>query len=291
MVGLVLLLLACDADEDLTPAPEAFRGQADLTLEGSHAGPESISLGWVGWSHFLEDDLSLVAASDDEGVWDLVLAIEGTLVEGEHTPEKVYLRKGEQLFRDGEATCTAALTGEGTTESPYAAALSCEGLVTEEGSPSHEDRPFALVDGAISGGTVTVQDYRANRFTMDGWFGGLQLVSGPLEGERVEFRDPDRALVVPWREDGSWVLFEDGEDDSLDDVLFRVAPGEGSWTLERQARWGADPTTAVELAVIADVEVTVGVQGREEDLTGTELTLPLWAGLHEGEDRLVVVVK
>ena len=291
MVGLLLVMLGCDADEDLTPTPEAFRGQADFTLDGSHAGSESISLGWVGWSHFLEDDFSVVAASDDEGVWDLVFAFEGALVQGEHTPDKVYLRKGEQLFLDAEATCTAALTGEGTTEAPFAAVLSCDDLVTEAGSPSHEDRPFSLVDGVISGGTVTNQDYRANRFTMDGWFGGLQLVSGPLEGDLVEFRDLDRAVVVPWREDGSWVLFEDGEDDSLDDAFFRVSPGDGSWTVERQARWGADPSTAVELAVIADVEVTVGVQGREDDQTGTELTLPLWEALHEGEDRLVVVVK
>ncbi len=280
------LLLACTGSEDLSPPEEPFRGNALLSLEGSHAGTDEVSLDWVGWSRFLEDDVLTVTASDDAGVWDLVVVLDGEGEAGEQTPLKVFLKKGTQVFLDAGATCTADLVGD----SPWELDLECLDLATEEGSPNHEDRLFTLT-ASLSGETFTQDEYRANRFTIEGWFAGPQLFDSPHVEEPIDFRDSERAVVLPWRDDATWVLWEDGEDDSLDDVLLRFSPAEGEWLVERWVRWGLDPLIGAQLDVVAETEITMGVQGREDDVTGSAFSLTLWESLQEGDNSLVVVVK
>ncbi len=286
------VLLACTGAEDL-PAPlEPFRGEARLVVEGSHAGADDLTLVWVGWSRFLEDEDLTLVASDDAGIWDLMVRFDGATAGDGQTPLQVFLKKGTQLFQDEDGTCRVDLSGEGGGEDPWAAILSCTDLTTEAGSPNHEDRPFSL-DATITGETFTQDDYRANRFTVDGWYAGPQILNSPFaEDGVVDFRDPDRAVVVPWRDDATWVLFEDGEDSSFDDVLLRIAPAEGEWLIEQWSRWGLDTATGAGLDVVSDEPLTMGVQGRDADLSGTAFTLTLWDSLQEAsEDSVVVVVK
>ena len=289
---LALLWLACSGADDLTPPSEPFRGEAVLGLEGSHAGADDVVLGWVGWSRFREEARLTVVASDDAGVWDLIVVFEDDAAAGEHVPRHVFLKKGTQLFRDGDASCAATLSGSGAAGAPWGLSLSCTDLLTEPGSPNHEDRPFQLT-ATVSGETYTQDDTRAARFVAEGWFAGPQLVDSPAVAEGVvDFREPDLALVLPWRSGGSWLLFEDGSDESLDDVLLRVSPDENAWVITRWTRWGLDPTVGAALAVLADQDITMGVQGRDADQTGTAFSLPLWDSLQDDpDDELVVVVK
>ncbi|GEM_PF-3397645 len=288
----LLAALACSGAEDLPPPVEPFRGEALLTVDGSHAGADDVSLGWVGWSRFLEEDDLAVVASDDAGVWDLIVQFDGASPGDAQVPRRVFLKKGTQLFRDDAGACVADLAGAGTSDEPWEAAVSCTDLVTEVGSPNHEDRPFSL-EATLTGETFTQDDYRANRFTAEGWFAGPQLASSPHTPDGVvDFRELDRALVLPWRDAASWVLYEDGEDDSFDDVLLRVAPAEGEWLIAQWSRWGLDPLVGAQLDVVADTDLTMGVQGRDADVTGSAFTLSLWDSLQDAsEDSVVVVVK
>ena len=287
-----LVVLACTGAEDLPTPAEPFRGEARLLVEGSHAGADELTLAWVGWSRFLEDEDLTVVASDDAGVWDLILRFEGATAGEGQTPQQVFLKKGTQLFRDDDGTCEVDLTGSGESDDPWGATVRCTDLTTEEGSPNHEDRPFSL-EATLSGETFTQDDYRANRFTAEGWYAGPQILNSLFTDDGVvDFRDPDRAVVVPWRDAATWVLFEDGEDTSLDDVLLRIAPAEGEWLVEQWSRWGLDAGTGAGLDVVSDEAITMGVQGREADVTGTAFTLTLWDSLQEAsEDSVVVVVK
>ncbi len=285
MVWLWLALACSGGPSDEPPPAEPFRGEADLTIDGSHAGAEDVHLGWVGWSRFLEsEDLTLVA-SDDQGVWELIVVFDGAEAGEGLVPQDLFLKRGTQLFRDDAATCTADLSGTGGDEDPWSSTLSCTELATEEGSPNHEDRPFSLT-ATVTGETYTQDDYAANRFTADGWFAGPQVVAP--EGAVVDFRD---AAVLPWRDSATWVLFEADGDTSGDDVLLRVSPQDNEWLVQRWVRWGLDETTGAQLDVVAEAELTMGVSGRDADVTGTEFSLTLWESLQEGDDELTVVVK
>jgi hypothetical protein len=288
----LMTLLACTGAHDLPPPVEPFRGDATLLVDGSHAGADDVTLSWVGWTRFLEEDHLAVVTSDDAGVWDLIVLFDGATAGDAQTPRQVFLKKGTQLFRDDEGTCVADLSGSGAADDPWAAILSCTDLVTEAGSPNHEDRSFSL-EATIAGETFTQDDYRANRFTVEGWFAGPQLSGSPHATDGVVgFRDLDQAVVLPWRDEATWVLFDDGEDAGFDDVLLRIAPAEGEWLVAQWIRWGLDPAVGVALEVVADEDITMGVQGRDADQTGTDFTLPVWESLQEAsEDSVVVVVK
>jgi hypothetical protein len=286
---MLALLLACTGADDLPPPEEPFRGEAQITVEGSHAGPEDVTLAWVGWSRFREDAALTLVASDDAGLWDLVVVFQDDVQAGTVVPQKVFFKRGTQLFLDAGASCSAELTGSGGADAPWAMALSCTDLVTEEGSPNHEDALFSLV-ATVAGETFTQDDYRANRFTTEGWFAGPQLVNSPFSTEAIDFRDIDLAVVLPWRDGATWVLWDDGQDSHLDDVLLRISPGDGEWLIERWVRWGMDPATGAALDVIAETEITMGVQGRDQDTTGSEFSFTVWDSLQDGEDDSVVVV-
>lgn len=284
---LLLLALACTKGEEELEDP--FRGNVAFTVEGGAAVSELVELEWLGWSEIAGDGFAVLTAADDNFVWELMLTLEGVDGPGTYTPTKMRYRKGLQALIDAEASCAVTLQAASAGPAPWQGSFSCEGLHTESGLEAGDEAPWSIVDGAFSGGAYTTPTARDERLAGPGYAYDVEL---SRDGATVDQNDPARALVIPWRGEGTGVVVEDGADDSLDDLTLRLEPDGTSLGVRRWAREQLSAGVAIDLRFLAeDPGISVAVDGGAQSGEGTDFLLRLWDDAREGDDLLVLNIR
>lgn len=285
----MLLLIALACTKGQPNAEDPFRGVATFTVEGGAAVSEPVALEWLGWSEVDGDGYAVLTMADDNFVYELMFVLEGVEGPGDYTPTRLRYRKGQQALIDVEATCTVSLVAASSGPAPYEGSFSCEGLHTEEGWAAGDEAPWSLSSGAFSGGAYTTLATRAARLSTAGLTFSVELSRA---GVTVDQDDAARAMVVPWRGEETWVVFEDGEDDSLDDLTLRVLPDGTTVDLRRWTRQDLAENTAIDLHILADEPgVNASIEGGTQSGEGTDFRLRLWDDAREGEDQLRVAIR
>jgi hypothetical protein len=286
---MLLLALACTGPADTTPTQE-FVGSASWVVQRGELSDEPVTMASVGVSSFEGDGYFVVSTASEDGVFELILVLEGEPAEGPATLRHLSYRKGKQhLMLTEDGACTIELAEDGVASQPWTVELSCEGLLPEEELEDPEALAWSLVEGHIEGGTLSELPARGELLSAQGYAWAIELTRQDGGGQRWGLRDSDQLVLIPWRGDSWWILAEDGVDPSTLDARFEVLAEAGSILAERVARAGAADDTDVELALLGEGELTASLDGL--DHTGTELTLTLWYGLQEGEDAREVVLR
>lgn len=284
---LFLLALACTKYQP--NAEDPFGGVATFTVQGGAALSELVALEWLGWSEVQGDDFAVLTMADDDFVYELMFVLEGVEGPGNYTPTRTRYRKGQQALIDVEATCTVCLVAASSGPAPYEGSFTCEGLHTEEGWAAGDEAPWSFVSGAFSGGAYTTLASRSERLGAAGLTFSVELSRA---GVTVDQDDAARAMVVPWRGEETWVVFEDGQDDSLDDLTLRVLPDSTTVDLRRWTRQDLAENTAVDLHILADEPgVNAAVEGGTQSGEGTDFQLRLWDDARVGDDQVQVTIR
>lgn len=270
----MLLLLACTGNTGSAPVADSYTGETTFTVvKPEPLLAEDVLLHFVAVSFIQEDGYAVLAASDDQDAFDLVMRLPEYTGAGTYTPDLVRYRKGQQHLMDDTADCTVELTDTGGT-------FSCEGL-TEEGL----EEPWALTDGTFSDGARPELAVRGERFEADGYNLALTLFA-----ESEISHEGDGAIVVPWRGDETWVFLDDGGDGHPNDVQFRITAEAGMATVDKRVRAGAAEDVGVQLSLSSASALEVSVEGGES-ATGTDVEFLLWESLHDAPDTQVLFVK
>ncbi|MCB9762469.1 MAG: hypothetical protein H6739_21910 [Alphaproteobacteria bacterium] len=288
---LPLLLIACTGTKGPETLGDDWFGEVTFTVEGGAGGTEAVEMQYIGWSEVEGEDRSVLAAASDDGVYELRIILDRVSAAGTYTPRSVRYRKGQQALRDAQADCAVDIVDSTDPNQPWAGRFSCTDLHTDEGLTEGDEAPWSIVDGAFTGGAFTTLSSPDEGLGAAGYTLHVELLSGPLGGDVLDERTTDHALVVPWRAGETWVEFEDGEDDSLDDVVFKLTPATDQVTVERWTRPLLAEGSAAQLVLTAtDIAITAAIEGSGAEQTGELITLRLWDDLTEGSDDLVVFV-
>lgn len=263
----MIWLVACAGGVDSTP--DAWQADVRFTVERGDLGPESIELGEATISEV--DGVVTYVARDTEGVGDLMLRVldDGSVF--------VRYRKGQQHLLGTWASCT--LDGDVDTEMTF----ECADLHTETGTPDDET-PWSISEGTWTGGAESTGQSELRTSSSADW--GLTFAT---EDDTWSVADSDRTLLVGWRAEEYWVFSDDGDGLGPDDVQLRVYPSAGLFQVERLARDMVAAGVSVDLALLAESEITASLAG--SDQTGTSLSVRLWDDLAEGEDEASVTIR
>jgi hypothetical protein len=270
----MLLLLACTGNTGSAPVADSYTGETTFTVvKPEPLESENVLLHFVAVSFIQEDGYAVLAASDDQDAFDLVMRLPAYDGAGTYSPDLVRYRKGQQHLMDASAECTVEITEAGGT-------FSCEGL-TEEG----REEPWAITNGIFADGARPELAVRGERFEADGYNLALTLL-----GDTEISHEGDDAMVVPWRGDETWVFMDDGGDGHPNDVQFRLTAEAGQVTVDKRVREAAAEDIAVLLTLSSATELEVSIEDGET-ATGTEVEFMLWESLHDTGDTQVLFVK
>lgn len=286
---MLLLLLACAGGGGAEV--DHFLASGEVTVNGGAAGSELVEFDLLGVSAVEGEARSVISLTDELGVYELMFVLDAPLAPGELVPTKVRYRKGLQALLDVDATCALSLTETADVEQPWAGSFSCEGLHTEEGLAAGDEEPWSFTEGSFSGGATTTLGDRSERLAASGYSFHVLLESDPLDGAVIDEQDAARALVIPWRNDETWLVFEDGADESLDDLALKLVPETGRVELRRWARAQTAPDSSLSLRFTAtDSPITVALDGGEQETTGEQVEVVVWESVTDGDDEVVLLI-